>query len=237
MKKIAISAQYYASKNFVIERPELDWQKMKDALGRVLNLYNDFVNQNPDAKDPEGNYYRKLAVSMEATAKQILWVFMQKFSKGEIKGTVLKLTRGYLAESIGIGYRAPHEVTIQRHIDRFITMPYKILTERGQATLGLPGNNTNCISLSLARNLIFFKSAKHQALHEQGTELLKSPRPITYKAGESKQQGIIPVQMSFKPTSRPTIAYRKTEPPVSRREQPQAGFLGDLLLNFFPGQH
>lgn len=162
MNTVSLPASHYVA---LLKRPELDFQKMKETLGRILEKNRVFF-QNQNA--------RPLAVSMEQTAKQILLLFLRKFTKGEVKGTTLKFTYSYLAKSIGLGYRVPAEKTVYRHILRFLDLPFKFLVQKNRSSLSDIGISTNCISVELHPSLVCFKNTANQKAHDQASELIGS---------------------------------------------------------------
>ena len=147
MQKIAFPAAVHSSMYYV-DRPELVWQSMKDALGSILKKYNDWVKEL-NKLEANINGFQTIKCSMETTAKQILWVFMKKFQAGEARNGKVKFCRTYLAESYGVDYSAPALVTISRHIDRFLEMPSSFLRAKERSTLGIPGKDLAYFSLKI----------------------------------------------------------------------------------------
>ena len=161
MNKVSLPVAHYRA---MLKRPELDFQKMKEKLGQILEKNRTFFKSQNS---------KPLAVSMEQTAKQILLLFLRKFSKGEIKGgTKVKFTYSYLAKSLGAGYRVPAEKTVYRHILRFLELPFKFLTQKNRSSLSDIGLSTNCIEIELHPSLVCFKSEAHQKAHEQAETLI-----------------------------------------------------------------
>jgi hypothetical protein len=215
MQKIALSAGFYAS-HYAIERPELDWAAIKKKLGETLKWYNEFVENNVETK------LKKLAVSMEATALRILWIYMKKFSLGQVKNGVVKMTRSYLAGAVGVDFRTPAEVTISRHIDRFLDMPNSFIKSKDRSTLGIPGQDTNCLSLEIDRRIIVFKSEKHQKAHELGTEIVMQPT-VPYKKTSAP---VFQPQSPVKAQATPEVVAQEQ----ARKSAPSS--IGDIFSKF-----
>jgi len=227
MQKIALSAGFYAS-NYAIERPKLDWTLMREKLGEILKWYNDFVEENPETQ------LKKLAVSMEATAERILYLFNQKFKKGKIENFTLKLTRSYLAAAIGKNRRAPSEITISRHIDRFLEMPNSFIKLKQRSVMALADRECNCISLQIDPKLIVYTDEKHNKSHDfvlQNTRTTsagivnitpKTPRPTSKPVAYAENPS--PLQSSHNP-------YKKPEAePIAPKT---ASSVGNLMADFF----
>lgn len=156
--------------NYTIIRPELNFRAMKDALGKIMKAYNAHVDALNDAmKNEEG--LQKLAVSMEATAKQILFMFCQKFAQEQTTFRKMKFTRGYFTESYGVDFRAPALPTLDRHFLRFLKMPNSFLKAKDRSTLHLPDRNTVCIELELVPEIIVFKNEVHNVAHRNGDDV------------------------------------------------------------------
>lgn len=173
MDKVWQNAGVIASATIL--RPQLDWGKMSEALGGCLKKYSEIVSLDK-ASNPNSTL-RDLAVSMQITAKQILRVFMAKFSKGHVKNRTLRLTYSYLAASHGEKYRHPAIKTMIRHVKRILEMPNSFIRTKFKSQL--EHNGVNCIALEIDPRYIYFKDQRHQKLHEQGTEILLQPRQNT----------------------------------------------------------
>lgn len=223
MKSFSVPASAYASQYLSAIRPELDWQKMKDKLGEILAKYNELVDL--DKQTNPKSTMRKMAVSMENTAKNILWVFMKKFSSGQVRNRRVKFTYSYLASSVGKDFRAPAVITVTRHIQRILEMPFTFIKQKRRSTLGIPGCDINCIELELDPRVIFFKNPKVQEAHEKGLDLMIQPL-----AKQAKKVPVMPLN-----ASKTMLANTA---PVQKQNQQRSGSIGDvmgqILLNLQP---
>jgi hypothetical protein len=223
MKTFSVPASAYASQYLSAIRPELDWQKMKDNLGQLLAKYNELVELDK-LVNPKSTL-KKMAVSMENTAKNILWIFMKKFSAGQVRHRRVKFTYSYLASSVGKDFRAPAVITVTRHIQRILSMPYTFIKEKRRSTLGIKGCDLNCIELEIDPRVIVFKNPKVQEAHERGLELVIQP-----KVKELKKVPVMPLNAPK------TMLIHTT--PVSKPNQQSSGSIGDvmgqILLNLQP---
>lgn len=174
MNKVSLPASYYISQ---LKRPELDFQKMKAKLGEILMKNSQLIEL--ETKQNPLTSLKKLAVSMECTAKQILLMFVRKFQHGEVQNNTVKFTYSYIARSLGVGYRTPSTRTMARHIERFMEMPFKFILDKERSTLKLPNQDTNCIAVRLHPSVIFFKDKKNQVAHEQGASISFNRKPMT----------------------------------------------------------
>lgn len=188
MNRISLSAAYYSA-NYQLKRPDLNWAKIKENLGKRLLAYNEWAKQQR-AINPLTDI-KPLAVSMEATALRIFWVYVQKFKVGQIRNYTVKFCRSYLANSVGVGFKAPHVVTIDRHLERFFQMPNSFLSNKTRATLEIPGQDTNCIALQIDPSILAFQDPKHQENHEKGIELINQPKAPYQKKRYREEQRII----------------------------------------------
>lgn len=182
MKSISLPASVYSSIHASNQKPELNWLAMKEKLGALLARYNTIVEE--DQKHNPNSKLKKLAVSMENTAKNILWLFMQKFSKGKVKHGTVKFTYSYLANSVGKEFRSPAIITVTRHIQRFLQMPNSFIRAKERSTLGIPGKDVNCISITLDPRVIVYKNPLHQKAHEDGTEIILQPKIVPKSTSE-----------------------------------------------------
>jgi hypothetical protein len=155
-----------------IKRPELDYPKMKEKLGEILT-------KNAMLIESQKLPIRKLAVSMEQTAKQILILFLRKFEAGEVRNYTVKFTYSYLAKSLGKGFRVPNVKTVIRHIMRFLELPLKFVTQKVRSHIEEIG--INGIALTLHPSVIFFRDDAHQKAHEKGLSVMtfgKKNKPL-----------------------------------------------------------
>lgn len=226
MQRMAIPAGMIAAARLSVQiRKALDWAKMKDKLGDVLASYQNIVKMdretNPNSK------LKPLAVSMENTAKQILWVFLKKYEKGQIKKNCLKFTYSYLANSLGKNFRNLSISTVTRHIQRFMEMPNSFIRLKQRATLGIPNLDVNCVMIELDPRLIIFKDPRQQAIQEQATEAIMSP--------VVKPKSTKPINLNPQPMTAPASHTKASEPQSStnRREAPKG--LGDIMGQMFGG--
>lgn len=182
-----------------IKRPELDYPKMKEKLGEILT-------QNAQLIETQKLPIKKLAVSMEQTAKQILMLFLRKFEAGEVRNYTVKFTYSYLCKSLGKGFRVPNVKTIIRHIMRFLELPLKFVTQKVRSYIEEIG--VNGIALTLHPSVIFFKNDSHQKAHEKGqtviTGIKGKPLPLPKPQIPSYNQGAIPFEVARNP-------YRRTK--------------------------
>ena len=198
MNKMSLPIAHYRA---MLKRPELDFQKMKEKLGQILEKNRTFFKSQNS---------RPLAVSMEATARQILLIFLRKFSKGEIKkGNKVKFTYSYLAKSLGAGYRVPAEKTVYRHILRFLELPFKFLVNKNRSSLSDIGLSANCIEVELDASLICYKNEAHQKAHEQADELIRAEvkkfKPLKQDSRVAKTpENLIPFPSRVRAESRST---------------------------------
>lgn len=229
MNKIALSAAFYAS-DYAIKRPELDWTAMRHKLGEALKWYNDFVEENAESK------LLKLAVSMEATAQRILYLFVQKFKKGQIENYTLKFTRGYLAAAIGKDYRAPSEMTISRHIERFLQMPNSFIKLKKRSTLQLPDRDCNCISVQIDPKLVVFVSQNHKQAHDFALQNSKNTSAgVVDLSARKHRPNILPDEMD---TTAPPLKsnhnpYQQPKETIAPKTASSVGdLMADILKNF-----
>ncbi|MGX7689376.1 hypothetical protein ACWA1C_19580 [Flectobacillus roseus] len=180
-----------------IKRPELDYPKMKEKLGEILT-------QNAQLIETQKLPIKKLAVSMEQTAKQILMLFLRKFEAGEVRNYTVKFTYSYLCKSLGKGFRVPNVKTIIRHIMRFLELPLKFVTQKVRSYIEEIG--VNGIALTLHPSVIFFKNDLHQKAHEKGQTIMTSikgkPLPLPKPQISSYNQGSIPFEVARNPYRR-----------------------------------
>ncbi|MEA5458721.1 hypothetical protein VB796_06720 [Arcicella sp. LKC2W] len=224
MNRLSVSAAYYSA-GFTLKRPDLNWAKIKENLGIRLHEFNEWAKKqmefNPNTK------VRPLAVSMEATALRILWVYVQKFKVGQIRNYTVKFCRNYLANAVGAGFKAPHVVTMDRHIDKFLSMPKSFIKSQERSTLGLPGQDTNCIALQIDPSLLVFSDPKHQENHEKGIELMNLPKPRHQKKSYRREQQMIT------PTTPLRNAQTEEQKAVVQAVKTSATSLGNLMGDFF----
>lgn len=224
MNRLAVSASYYSA-NYSLKRPDLNWTKIKENLGKRLFDFNQWAKKQVEF-NPNTNI-RPLAVSMEATALRILWIYVQKFKIGQVRNYTVKFCRNYLANAVGAGFKAPHVVTMDRHIDKFLSMPKSFLKSQERSTLGLPGQDTNCIALQIDPSLLVFNDPKHQENHEKGVELMNLPKPRHQKKNYRREQQIIT------PTSPIRIAQTEEQKATIQAVKTSANSLGNILGDIF----
>lgn len=204
-----------------IKRPELDYPKMKEKLGEILTKNTTLIESQ---KLP----IRKLAVSMEQTAKQILILFLRKFEAGEVRNYTVKFTYSYLCKSLGKGFRVPNVKTVIRHIMRFLELPLKFVTQKVRSHIEEIG--VNGIALTLHPSVIFFRDDAHQKAHEKGLAVMtlgKKNKPLL----PSKQIPIYPSTfISFKDAGN---QYRKRNDDLCavRNDAASIGSIMNKMLN------
>jgi len=149
------------------EKPLLNYQKMKEKLGEILAKNASLID---NLKLP----LKKLAVSMEHTAKQIILLYIKKFQEGEVRNNTVKFTYSYLCKSLGKGFRVPNVKTVIRHILRFLELPFKFITQKERSHIEEIG--VNGVALTLHPSVIFYKNEAHQKAHEQGYAVMTNTK-------------------------------------------------------------
>jgi hypothetical protein len=232
MQKISFPVAVHSSMYYV-DRPELVWSKMKDALGGILKKYNDWVREL-DKIEANINGFQTIKCSMEQTAKQILWVFMKKFQAGEARNGKVKFCRTYLAESYGVDYSAPALITIDRHISRFLEMPSSFLKSKERSTLGIPGKDLNCIELELDVSVIVFKDERHNVNLRLGKNVQPKEASGWRKRRQQKlvQQEYDDVRASMVDRSIP-VAKQTIEPKMANMETEERSGLPQNIMDIF----
>lgn len=225
MNKVTVPA-------YCIKRPALDLAKMKAKLGEILAKYDDFARKAKEL-DPS-TPIKRLACSMEQTAKQIILLYCRKFNAGEAQNGTVKFTYSYLAKSFGLGYRVAHVNTIYRHIKRFMEMPFKFIMQKERSTLGIPGKDITCIELKLDPRVIFYKDPVHQHTQELVTEATLQPN-LPIKRQTSWKPPVITA--AFPKRSSMVVNKPFREQPNSEQPRRQAtstgNAVGDIMKNMF----
>ncbi len=206
-----------------IKRPELDYPKMKAKLGEILT-------KNAQLIDTLKLPVKKLAVSMEQTAKQILLLYVRKFEAGEVRNCTVKFTYSYLCKSLGKGFRVPNVKTVIRHILRFLELPFKFITQKERSHIEEIG--VNGIALTLHPSVIFFRNEAHQKAHEKGYAVVTSPKnkPLPPpRAAIVTATNPIPFEVAMNPYGR----KRETDSGIKHTASSIGNVMNDVLKNLF----
>jgi hypothetical protein len=206
-----------------IKRPELDYPKMKQKLGEILTKNTQLIDT---LKLP----VKKLAVSMEQTAKQILLLYVRKFEVGEVKNCTVKFTYSYLCKSLGKGFRVPNVKTVIRHILRFLELPFKFVTQKERSYIEEIG--VNGIALTLHPSVIFFKSEAHQKAHEQGSSVVASPKSKPLPPPR-EQIEVATNRIPFEVAMNPYRRQKDSGASIKHNASSVGNVMNDVLKNLF----
>lgn len=135
--------------------------------------------------------------AVETTLEKLISFFRTEFQKGKVKlNNQLRFTYSYFQQYYNSLHRTEGnrvcQNTIKNHFQKIQRSLGSIFSEKYRGQLGLPDQNTNCIVLTIAPNIIQYRDDRHtKVLSSQEPRLKPSNRPQRERAVEQLNQQVI----------------------------------------------